>query len=79
MLFDVTQKFARDQKLDVSGVSELSWRTSTWEKLVLADDEEVIKLMKEESLRILRFCIVRWKNTRIHQIQCRMKTSNFVV
>ena len=46
MLFDVTQKFARDQKLEISGVSELSWRTSTWEKLVLADDREVIKLMK---------------------------------
>ena len=46
MLFDVTQKFTREQKLEISGVSELSWRTSTWEKLVLADDEEVIKLMK---------------------------------
>ena len=46
MLFDVTQKFTREQKLEMSGVSELSWGTSTWEKLVLADDEEVIKLMK---------------------------------
>ena len=46
MLFDVTQKFTRKQTLEISGVSELSWGTSTWEKLVLADDEEVIKLMK---------------------------------
>ena len=32
-----------------------------------------------ESLRILRFCTVRWKNTPIPQIRCRMGTSNFVV
>ena len=32
-----------------------------------------------ESLRILRFCTVRWKNTRIPQIRCRMGTSNFVI
>ena len=31
-----------------------------------------------ESLRILTFCTVRWKNTRIPRIQCRMGTSNFV-
>ena len=45
-LFDVTQKLIREQKLEILGVSELRWRTSTLEKLSLVNDEEVVKLMK---------------------------------
>ena len=44
-LFDVTHKLIREQNLENSGVSELSWGTSTWERLSLVNDEEVIKLM----------------------------------
>ena len=45
-LFDVTRRLISEQKLEISGVSELSWGTSTWERLSLANDEEVVKLMK---------------------------------
>ena len=45
-LFDVTQKLIREQKLEISGVSESCWGNSTLEKLALADDEEVIQVMK---------------------------------
>ena len=45
-LFNVTQKKIRNQNLEISGVSELSWRTSTWVRLSLVNDEEVIKLRK---------------------------------
>ena len=45
-LFDVTQRLISEQKLEISGVSELSWGTSTCETLSLVNDEEVIKLMK---------------------------------
>ena len=41
-LFDVTQKLIREQKLEISGVSELSCGNSTWEKLSLVTDEEII-------------------------------------
>ena len=44
-LFDVSQKLIREQNWEISGVSELSWRTSTWQRLSLVNDEEVIKLM----------------------------------
>ena len=43
-LFVVTQKLAREQNLEMSGVSEWSGRTSTWERLSLVNHEEVIKL-----------------------------------
>ena len=42
----VTEKLMSEQNLEISEVSELSWRTSNWEKLSLTNDEEVIKLMK---------------------------------
>ena len=64
-LFDVTQQLICWQKLEILGVSEWSWGNSTWEKLSLAEDEEVIKLMKAKVY--VRLCIVRWKDARTHQ------------
>ena len=45
-LFDVPQKLTREQNLEISGVSELNWGNSSWEKLCLVNDEAVIKLVK---------------------------------
>ena len=45
-LFDVAQTQIREQNLEISGVSELRWCSSKCEKLSLANDEEVIQLMK---------------------------------
>ena len=41
-----SKKLIREHKLEISRVSELCWGNSTCEKLALADDEEVIQLMK---------------------------------
>ena len=45
-LFEVTQKLVHEQKLGISGLTDLSWNKSSWKKLALADGEESIKLMK---------------------------------
>ena len=45
-LFDATQTLIREQELEISGVSELSWCSSKCEELHLASDKEVIQLMK---------------------------------
>ena len=73
------QKFIREQNLEISGVSELSWRTSTLGEAGPDGRRGGDQAHEGESLRILRFRTVRWKNTRIPRIQCRMGTSNFVV
>ena len=43
-LFDVTQKLIQEQRLEISGVSEISCGTTPWEKLSPVNDEEVINL-----------------------------------
>ena len=45
-LFEVTQKLIREQRLEISGVSEISWETSLWERLSLVNDEEVVNFSK---------------------------------
>ena len=45
-LFDVTQGLTQEQRLGISGVSEISSATSPWERLSLVNDEEIINLSK---------------------------------
>ena len=35
-----------EQKFEISGVSEIQWRTSTWETLSLTHDKEAINLIR---------------------------------
>ena len=53
-LFDVTQKLISEQNLEISGVSELSWGISTWEKLTLVKDGRGDLAHEGKSLCILR-------------------------
>ena len=45
-LFEVSQRLIREQRLEFSGVSEISWGTSPWRRLSVVNDEEVINLSK---------------------------------
>ena len=45
-LFEVTQKLIQEPRLEISVVSEISWRTFPCEWLSLMNDEEVINLSK---------------------------------
>ena len=40
------KKLIQEQRLEISGVSDTSWRTSPWERLSLVNDEEVTNLSK---------------------------------
>ena len=41
-----SKKLISEQKLEISGVSELQWWASSWQKLSLVHDKETIELMK---------------------------------
>ena len=57
-LFDVTQKLISEQNLEISGVSELSWGISTWEKLTLVNDGRGDQAHEGKSLCILRDSVI---------------------
>ena len=57
-LFDAIDTLIREQELDISGVSELSWRSWKWEELYLASDKEDMHLMKAKVYVVSRLCIV---------------------
>ena len=71
-LFDVTHTLIREQELAISGVSELDWSDSKWEKLHLASDKEGYPAHEGKSLCILRLCIVCGKNSSIPAIKLRL-------
>ena len=50
-----------EQSDEIYGVKTLDWENSSWKYLSLIGDEQVISL---SGLRILKFCIVSWKDTR---------------
>ena len=45
-LFHAIDTLIREQELEISGVSELSWRSWKWEELYLASDKEVFQFTK---------------------------------
>ena len=53
-LFDVTKKLISEQNLEISGVSELSWGISKWEKLTLVNDGRGDQAHEGKSLCTLR-------------------------
>ena len=65
-LFEVTQKLVHEQKLGISGLTDLSWNKSSWKKLALADGEESIKLMKAKVHVFPTLCCVSGKHTAAH-------------
>ena len=68
-LFDVTQRLIEEQRLEISGVSEICSATSTWKRLSLKNDEESNQSLEGKSLRILRLCIVSWESPSVPPIK----------
>ena len=50
-------------------VNVINWVDISWKHLSLIDDEERHQSLAREGLRILRFCIVSWKDERISSIK----------
>ena len=48
----------------IYGVKTINWGDFSWKHLSLNGDETVISLLAQKGLRILRFCIVSWKDER---------------
>ena len=67
------------KKLEISGVTELRWWNSTWEKLALAEDEEVIKFMKAKVYVFSDSVLCVGTMREFPRIHCRTGTSSFVL
>ena len=63
-MFDISEKLVPEQSDEIYGVTTNNWEDSSWKYLSLVGDEQVISLLHTKGLRILRFCIVLWKDER---------------
>ena len=63
-MFDISEKLITEQSDEICGMSTGNWEHSSWKYLSLVGDEQVISLLHTKGLRILRFCIVPWKDER---------------
>ena len=79
MLFDVTQKIHSRTKIGDIGSVRIELGNFNMGEAGPDGRRRGDQAHEGESLCILRFCTVRWKNTRTPRIQCRMGTSNFVI
>ena len=61
-MFDISGNLISEQSDEIYGVKRIYWEDSSWKYLSLIGDEQVIGLQR--SLRILRFCIVSWRDER---------------
>ena len=59
-MFDISEKLIVGQSDDIYGVTPINWEDSPWKHLSLVSDEEVT--LAREGLRILRFCVMPWKD-----------------
>ena len=78
-LFDVTQKNHSQTKIGDIGRVRIELGNFYMGEAGPGGRRRGDQAHEGESLRILRFCTVRWKTTRIPRIQCIMGTSNFVI
>ena len=64
-MFDISEKLISEQSDEINGISTINWEHSSWKYLSLVGDEQVISLLHTKVyVRILRFCIVPWKDER---------------
>ena len=52
-----------EQTVEIYGVNAINWVDSSWKHLSLIGGEEVVSLWREGE-RILRFCVMSWKDER---------------
>ena len=63
-MFDMSEKLITEQSEKIYEMSTINWEHYSWKYLSLVGDEQVISRQRTKSLRILRFCIVPWKEER---------------
>ena len=63
-MFENSEKLITEQSDEIYGVSTMNWEDSSWKYPSLVGDEQVISLLHKKGLRILRFCVVSWKDER---------------
>ena len=61
-MFDISEKLIVERSDEIFGVSQISRESSSWKQLSLVNDEEVISLAHAKGSRILRFCVMSWKD-----------------
>ena len=65
-MFDISEKLIVGQSDGIYGVTPINCEDSSWKRISLVSDEEVISLSRREGLRIFRFCVYaleRWART----------------
>ena len=67
-MFDITLKLVSEQD-EINNLDKIQWEKNSWKQLSLIGDEIVINLQRTKSLRLLRFCIVLWKDPSTSGIQ----------
>ena len=60
-MFDISEKLVSEQE-EINNVDKIHWKNQTWKQMSLIGDETVINLQRAKSLRLLRFCVVSWKD-----------------
>ena len=61
-MFDTSEKLITEQSDEIYGVNTIEWGDSAWKHLSLVGDEDVIRVLACEGLRIFRFCVMLWKD-----------------
>ena len=62
-MFDISAKVITEQSDEIYGVNTINLLDSSWKHLSLIGGEEVVSLWREGE-RILRFCVMSWKDER---------------
>ena len=64
-MFDISEKLITEQSDEIYGMTPINWEDSSWKYLSLVGGEKKSSVSSElKGLRILRFCIVLWKDER---------------
>ena len=64
-MFNISEKLISEQSDEIYGVKTIDWENPSWKYLSLIGDEQITNLSTHNGLRIFRFCIVSWKDTRM--------------
>ena len=61
-MLEISEQLILEQSDEIFGVSQISRECSPSKQSSLVYDEEVISLSHAKGLRILRFCVMSWKD-----------------
>ena len=61
-MFDITTKLVGEPE-EINNVDKVHWEKHSWKHLSLIGDENRYQSSTSKSLRLLRFCVVSWKDS----------------